>query len=424
MNKIPEKPPKNGKFPSVIDGSLIKKAEDFNKRYLYWSELKYRVEKESDRKKIWKLMKFLRSRRLENLSLPFMKISYTLTNEFMKELSRFDKFLAGNVEGNAQEVRLGTRYIMNSLMEEAIASSQMEGAATTRKVAKNMLRSGRKPKGLDERMILNNYEAINYILSIKGKKITLRTVMEIQEKLTRGTLEKPSYEGTLRKDDETVVGHNIHVERIVHYPPSHKKLAYLMEEFCKFANNEDSEEFIHPVIKGIALHFLIGYIHPFKDGNGRTARSIFYWYMLSQGYWLFEYMPLSRIILRSRNDYDLAYVYTEFDQMDLTYFIKYNIKCISKGLDELMEYAKKKREEQKEIKKVLYQNAGLNLRQSEILREFMENPYKTFTIKEVSITYKIVFETARTDLQVLTDKGFLKKKISGKKFLFSLKGKD
>jgi len=88
---------------------------------------------------------------------------------------------------------------------------------------------------------------------------------------------------------------------VYHTPPDYNKIPDLMEEFCKFAST-DEDDFIHPLIKGIILHFLIGYIHPFTDGNGRCARSIFYWYMLSRGYWLFEYMPISRILLHSKKN--------------------------------------------------------------------------------------------------------------------------
>ena len=71
--------------------------------------------------------------------------------------------------------------------------------------------------------------------------------------------------------------------------------------------------FIHPIVKGIIIHFLIAFIHPFVDGNGRTASAIFYWYMLRKGYWLTEYLSISRIISRSKRQYEKAYLYTECD---------------------------------------------------------------------------------------------------------------
>src|SRR5260221_12066996 len=113
----------------------------------------------------------------------------------------------------------------------------------------------------------------------------------------------------------------------------------LMEEFCLFANDSKNENFfLHPIAKAIILHFLIGYIHPFSDGNGRTARALFYWYLIKKGYWLIEYMSVSRIILSSKAQYARAYQYTELDHNDCTYFILYNLKCIGRALEELKAY--------------------------------------------------------------------------------------
>lgn len=425
--KLPEKPidwkeiferePKQI-FEIIEEKDLFKQIFEFNKRYLYWSELKYRVKDESDKKYIWTFMKILRLDKYETLTFDSIEMKYSIITYFNRKLHYFDKILAGNIEVQSKTLGLQKKYIINSLMEEAIASSIIEGASTTRKAAKSMLREKRKPMTKSEKMIVNNYETIHYIISIKNKKLTPEILLKIQKKVTKDTLGAPDDEGAFRDNNEIVVSYdNIH-EIIAHIPPDYNEIPHLIEELCEFANN-DSKEFIHPIIKGIVLHFLIGYIHPFNDGNGRTARSIFYWYMLSQGYWLFEYMSLSRRIVRSRKEYDLAYLYTEYDEMDLTYFIKYNIKCIDESLKDLMDYIKKNQKEQEETKKIIHENPDLNLRQAMILEGFMKNPNKIFTIKEISETYRVVYQTARTDLLLLASKGFIDKKISGKAFIFS-----
>ncbi|HEO65255.1 MAG TPA: Fic family protein [Spirochaetes bacterium] len=407
---------------TIEEKDLLKQIVEFNIRYLYWSELKYRVKDESDKKYIWTFMKWLRLDKYETLMFDSIKMKYSIITDFSRRLHRFDKFLAGNIEIQSKTLGLQKKYMISSLMEEAIASSIIEGASTTRKTAKSMLREKRKPRTKSEKMIVNNYETMHYIISIKNKKLTPEILLEIQKKVTKDTLEGPDYEGAFRDNNEIVVGYNNIHEIIAHIPPDYKEVPNLIEELCKFGN-DDSGKFIHPIIKGIVLHFLIGYIHPFNDGNGRTARSIFYWYILSQGYWLFEYMSLSRKIVRSRKEYDLAYLYSEYDEMDLTYFIKYNIKCIDESLDDLMDYIKKKQTEQEETKKIIHENSDLNLRQAMILEEFIKNPNKIFTIKEISETYQVVYQTARTDLLLLAGKGFIDKKTSGKAFIFSLNEK-
>ncbi|MHC1630094.1 MAG: Fic family protein, partial [Methanoculleaceae archaeon] len=205
-----------------------------------------------------------------------------------------------------------------------------------------------------------------------------------------------------------------------HTPPEHTRIPALIDALCRFANapDDDAGTFIHPIIKGIILHFLIGYIHPFEDGNGRTARSIFYWYLLSRGYWLFEYMPISRIILRSKKDYALAYLRTEYDEMDLTYFIQYNIRCIEEARKDLLAYIEKKQSEQNAIKAIIRTIQNINQRQADILRQMMEHSDEYFTIREVSETYGVVYQTARTDLLGLAERGFIRKEKRGREFIF------
>jgi len=264
---------------TIEEKDLLKQIVEFNIRYLYWSELKYRVKDESDKKYIWTFMKWLRLDKYETLMFDSIKMKYSIITDFSRRLHRFDKFLAGNIEIQSKTLGLQKKYMISSLMEEAIASSIIEGASTTRKTAKSMLREKRKPRTKSEKMIVNNYETMHYIISIKNKKLTPEILLEIQKKVTKDTLEGPDYEGAFRDNNEIVVGYNNIHEIIAHIPPDYKEVPNLIEELCKFGN-DDSGKFIHPIIKGIVLHFLIGYIHPFNDGNGRTARSIFYWYMV------------------------------------------------------------------------------------------------------------------------------------------------
>ncbi len=406
-------------FSKIQKKEVMDLIIDFNKRYLYWSDLEYRTNGD-DRKYIWTFMKFLR--RDKYLSVPFnkLKLKYTLLPEFSRKLNKFDKYLAGNIGIQTKSLGLQKSYLVSSLMEEAIASSAIEGASTTRKVAKAMLREKRKPKNRSEQMIANNYDTIQFVLSQRNKPLTKDLLLEIQKRITRDTLDNSNDEGKLRDSNDIVVGHNTEPEIIAYMPPNHKDIPSLIDELCQYANAEE-DDFIHPILKGIILHFLIGYIHPFNDGNGRTARSVFYWYVLSKGYWLFEYMAVSRRIVRSRKDYDLAYLYTEYDELDLTYFIDYILRCIEDSLTELMGYIERKQIEQKKTNELIRNDPRLNLRQAFILEEFMKTPNKVFTIAEISRTYKTVYQTARTDLMSLEKLGYLKKQLSGKEFLFSYK---
>jgi Fic family protein len=335
----------------------------------------------------------------------------------LKSLHKFDLHIGGVMEGRAvipQDDR--NRYLISSIMEEAIASSQLEGAATTREIAKQMLRTNRKPNTLDEKMILNNYLTIKRVLEIKDKPFSKELILELHSIVSKDTLELKSNEGKFRDNNNVNVVDGVTGE-IFYMPPTCDKLEQLMSDFCEFANHKSEIEFIHPIIKGIILHFLIGYIHPFVDGNGRTARAIFYWYLISQGYWLVEYMSISKIIIRAPAQYAKAYLHCEYDDNDLTYFIEYNLRSMDLALISLQSYIKRKVME-KENLFYLIQNENVNERQAELLRGLIVDNKKGFTIKEVQGRFNISYQTARTDLLGLENIGYIKERKFGKRLIF------
>ncbi len=154
--------------------------------------------------------------------------------------------------------------------------------------------------------------------------------------------------------------------KLTHTPPSFKKLEELMQSFCDFFNNNPKEEFIHPIVKASILHFLIGYIHPFVDGNGRTARALFYWYLLKNGYWLTEYLSISRVILKTKTQYEKAYIYSEIDEMNVSYFIHYQVKVLTQAFEDFKRLFIQKEKEENKLNKYL-KVSNINERQAQIL---------------------------------------------------------
>ena len=239
-------------------------------------------------------------------------------------------------------------------------------------------------KSKDEKMIVNNYDTVKHIMNLKKEAITPEKILEIHRMITNGTLEKPEYEGSFRETNEIAVYSQDGT--LLHRPVEYTKVPELVNQLCDFASSKD-KEFIHPVIKGIIIHFLVGYIHPFNDGNGRTARALFYWYLLKNDYWLFEYMAVSRVINSSKKQYRNAYLYTESDRTpndsgDLTYFIKYNLDCIKKALDDTLEYLERKQKEQVQALKIITESGNLTLRQAEILKQFLKKPENQSQLKK------------------------------------------
>lgn len=391
-------------------GAIVKRAND---DYLYWDKFKHlSFPKEIGMKDLWGILKLTRLAQLKRIPLKSTTgddFGFWLPDKAQRLLREFDLHLAGEIAIQEPVINPSSKqqYIISSLMEEAIASSQIEGAATSRKVAKELLRTGRKPANHAEKMIFNNYVTIQKITKMQGEKLTPDMILDLQESLTEGTLEDSSYSGAFRKTDDVYVIDDRKNE-ILHEPPPARDLPKRLALMCEFANTDKYDGgFIHPIIKAILLHFWLAYDHPFVDGNGRTARAIFYWYMLSNGYWMFEYLSISRHILISRGQYERAYIYAEQDGFDATYFVMYHLGIIEKALIDLQHYLDRKQEEQKKVFFLLRGKVDINQRQQALIKHALGNPGFAYTIESHRNSHGVSYPTARQDLISLADQGLL-----------------
>ncbi|ATL45900.1 cell filamentation protein Fic [Chitinophaga caeni] len=425
--RLPERPPlipKGFDFTKLLTTlAQIGRIDEFNfiasDKYYYYDKWKYRAKEWGiDPKLLWGAVKIYRRFSNKKMAIGGLReleffISFpSLVQEYLHE---FDMNLGGSLQGEMIIPREDRdRYLISSLMEEAIASSQLEGAATTRKVAKQMLESNRKPKNQAEQMIVNNYNAMQWIVRNKEIPITLSNIKHLHAILTKSTMADVNEEGAFRTDDDVKVV-DVQTGTAIYTPPKAEDLDRLMAAFCDFANDRETYGFfLHPIVKAIIIHFLVGYIHPFADGNGRTARTIFYWYLLKHGYWLIEFMSVSRIILSSKAQYSRAYLHTEQDDNDLTYFLNYNLKCIRLALVDLKLYIKKKSEEKQHAMSML-RSTTLNERQIVLVQEVLRTPTAYFTVKQVEIKFGISNQTARNDLNGLVNEGLFEERRLGKK---------
>jgi Fic family protein len=311
------------------------------------------------------------------------------------------------------------RVVVSSLMEEAIATSQIEGAVTTRQVAKEMLRTNRKPKDRSEQMILNSYRTIQLLRQRVKEPLTLEFLFEIQRSMTQGTLDDPTAAGRFRAADEQVTVVDSRDGEVMHIPPPAEQLEACLVKMIAFANAPgDVNSFIHPLVKAAILHFWLAYEHPFVDGNGRTARALFYWQMLRCGYWLFEFLTISRVILNAPSAYYEAFLHSEHDRNDLTYFVMHQLKTTRQALGQLREYLALKQQEQREMATALRRFPDLNHRQRGVLQEALRDPSKLFTFASHQAEQNVTLVTARTDLIKLAGFGLLQEVKQGRQRAF------
>ena len=430
--KIPEKAPKwrsvlKEDYSKLFDlkASLATEIAKANREYLYWDKFKYQelpngVSPES----AWAALKLSREVRDQKI-LPLqdaagLHFSYWIPDNAQKALHFLDQNTAGQllVDEPALQTEEKQRYILKSIMEEAITSSQLEGAATTRVVAKEMLRSGRQPKDHAERMIFNNYITITKIRDHINEELTPELLLEFHRLISKDTLENSAQEGRYRMEENGDIRVYDEKDQVLHTPPAPHLISNSVDQLCAFANANESDEFVHPVIRGIILHFWLAYLHPFADGNGRTARAIFYWYILKRQYWLFEYLSISRVMRKASVQYYRSFLYSEVDDGDITYFIMFHLRAIKLAIDELRIYLARKQKESREAVKFLKKQPHLNHRQRSLLMSALDRPDNVYSFKIHMAVHGVVYQTARADLIGLYELGLLEMHKSGKRFTF------
>ena len=393
-------------------------------RYLHWNELRHREPPGDLSPEEWWLgLKFRRTAQQQAVPLTDLqgvRFHFWLTPAMFEQLHDIDLKCGGAVEGPEQVTNPDTRdrYLVSSLVEESITSSQLEGAVVTRSVAKEMLRTGREPGDSGERMILNNFLTMREISGWKERRLTPELVLEMHRMISRGTLAEPSREGVLRTAADPVRIEDERTGEVVHLPPGAAELPARLQALCDFANETRMEGYLHPVIRSVILHFWLAYDHPFVDGNGRTARALFYWSMLRHGFWLFEFISISHQILLAPAKYYRAFLHTETDGNDLNYFILHQLGVMRRAIDELHGYLRRKSAELAEMKALLDHRSGFNHRQLALLRHALRHRGAAYTVASHQNSHNIVPQTARTDLDRLVDRGILLKVRVGKAFRF------
>lgn len=425
--RIPRDPPRPDeilKTPEKLFEAMHLAEEEFQRRdrYLHWDKLRHRKPPEGLTHEEWwhglKIKRGSQSQKIPLLDRKGQPFSFWLTPGMFEQLHDIDLKCGGSVEGPEPVTNPDTRdrYYVSSLVEEAITSSQLEGAAVTRSVAKEMLRSGRHPADEGEQMILNNFLTMREISRWKDKDLTPELVLEMHRMITNETLDDPSREGQLRGPEDDVRVEDEQSGEIVHFPPDAEELPDRLQALCDFANEPKMTGYLHPVIRSILLHFWLAYDHPFVDGNGRTARALFYWSMLRHRFWLFEFISISQTILEAPVKYYRAFLYTETDGNDLNYFLLQQLEVIHRAIGQLQDYIARKSDELVKMQELLHHRSDFNHRQLALLRYAMKHPSASFTVESHQNSHRVVTQTSRTDLKGLVDKELLTKAKVGKAF--------
>jgi Fic family protein len=387
--------------------------QTYLEKYLPRREIIHRLPVTMPISKIWP--ELTQARRAKSKDLPLFDSTgkpfwFVLTDDIISQANEIVKLAQQEIVFSSPEFE---KLHYEAVIDEAVYSSIIEGAFTTKQDAKEFIENIREPKNKSEQMVKNNYDALTYVLENIDSPITQKTIFEIFRLVTKNTLEYAVPFDRYRNENVMVRKQN---GEIVHTAPDYKQVPEMMDLLIHFIGNDD----MAPVLKACIVHFYFVYVHPFVDGNGRTARALSYMLLLQSGYDFFRYFSISSIIADERTKYYNAIKDVEDDAGDMTYFINYYTGMLSRAIHLISERVLRKASIESIIQKIEESDLN-NKRLPEGAEWILTSAKKSVSVEAWKKKFNVSTETARQDLLKLAELDVVEKRMDGKKLLFDVK---
>ena len=277
------------------------------------------------------------------------------------------------------------RGVKDTILLDAWSSATIEGARTTVQQVRDHFKN---PKTKDDRMVINTIAGCNYAYS---RPITERNIRTLWEKVVDGVCDNEAHRGTLYRDGMVYIGSGT---RIVHTPARAEQLPELMDQWFSFREEETGDL----LIRSFVSYFYFVYLHPFCDGNGRTARILNASQLYHGGYKKMKSLPLSSAINKhlsgyysSLEDSEIVLNGTESRWLDLTPFVSYMLDAFERCM----------------MDAALSDNV-LSEKESKLLERMNKaGIHGEITVKKASVILKMSENGTRSVLEKLVKKGYL-----------------
>jgi Fic family protein len=384
-------------------------------RYVPLDDIKYRIESLGYKKDDWKELRLNIEKHRKLASVPFFvdsmekKFWFFPSDSIIKKVNDVEHIGNKLFDKIESKSNFKDEFLINAKIEEAITSAIYEGANSTRAKAKQLIASNQKPKNKDEWMIVNNYNAMKWIKENSYKAISTDLIQDIHAIVTTNTLsgDDAAFSGKFR-NDTVYIGNHVGIE--------YGKINEVLNETIKLC--VDNKRYLHGLVKGILLHYFIAHVHPFFDGNGRTARTLFYFKSMKNDLKFVELLSVSAYLKNNGNRYEKAFDNVVNNQYDLTYFVDF---C----LDSLLTALKRVEDKIKYLFKISDIQKEYNLTNTQImlLQKLALNKFVTISSNEYSKERGRTREIGRKELKDLFKKKFLIEKKQGKKLVYSIDSK-
>ena len=387
--------------------------EAFTHRYLTRQEVLYRVTPRENMDVFWPQL--LEARKKYAIGTPLRDKSgnefwlalipeLTASITYVEDIGKHELFAM--VQGE-----LAHSIILDAILDEAFYSSVIEGAFSTKQRTVELIATKSKPANKSEQMIFNNYKALQFVLENLDKPLDEDIILSIYRLVTEDTLETADVVERYRNGPVYVWDAGLN--KAIYEGPAYSNVPSMMSALIEFVH--DDTDGIHPMIKACILHFYFVYIHPFFDGNGRTARAISYMYLLQRGYSFFKFFSISSIVREQKARYYKAIMDAENPEADLTYFVLSYTSMVMDSIKQVLV-----RFEKEFHTKIVQDCMGklgvaLSTRQEKSIDSLVKGKKAFLTVEDYTKRFKVAYETGRSDLYQLVDFGLLTKTKTGKK---------
>lgn len=277
------------------------------------------------------------------------KPKLSITNLIANDLTAIER-ARGFLEAATLSDEWVAKMQSQALVLEAYHTTHIEGTQLTLKQSEQIW-EGQHLDGVnpnDARELLNYRNAFDLVSNYigDGEPITEGLIREIHKRLVEGVRGNSASPGEYRNTQSYVV--NSKTKDVIYTPPPAYEVSPMMRELVEWTNNEEET---HPVlISGIA-QFQLVHIHPFLDGNGRTARLLSTLCLYQRGYDFKKLFTISEYYDRNRTDYYQAIQGVRQNNMDMTQWIEYFVRGLSTQLQEVKSLSKQAIEQNIMIRK-------------------------------------------------------------------------
>ena len=387
--------------------------------YYNKEEVGYRLSPEIKLDQLWP--ELVRFRQAKAEFLPFKDQAgkpfwFVLTPQLQEYLHQVDSRGKDSLYSVVKE-EIRAELTEQALVEEAMFSSAIEGAFSTIARARELIIEGKEPKDTSDQMVANNGRVMRYVLEQREAPCSIELMHAIQRLVTEKTLEHEADAGRFRDGPIFVV--NQRRETIYAAPPA-DTVQPSMDTLIQWINEGEQQPFIHPILRAAIIHTYLVYVHPYVDGNGRTARALFYWYLLKHRYEFFRYFSISSIIQETRQRYYKVLKDMEDHEADVTYVLLYMAESVVRAIDVILQRITERYRRDILFANIRERNIILNERQARFLKYLTVSKEKRGTIAKYQKDCKVVYETARRDLAQLETLGILAKGKQSHQFIYTL----